>query len=209
MTVTAATRDMSCWRFGALWSRSEARQLLTGRLARPSGAAALVLLLGWLAVTVTVLPLVRQGYAGLGQVLIVGVGVVLVLFWWIMQGLVGVLAWRRAQRRWVVRSEVGVGAATAVPAGGGGWKLVCVVAQPTGCGLGRQLMTAVTETADLSSARLELDAVNGAAARFYSRWGFRPARRRMWSLDWLQGRRMERSPRSSSQAAPSSETRLA
>lgn len=197
MTATATTEQMSCWRFGALWSSSEARQLLGGRLARPSGATALVLLLGWLAVTVTVLPLLRHGHGDLGQVLIVGTGFVLVALWWVLQGLVGALAWRRAQRRWAIRSEVGIAAATAVPAARGGWKLVCVVTRPTGRGLGRQLMAAVTETADLSTTRLELDAVNDAAARFYRRAGFVPTRRRLRALSWLLGQRMERSPQAS------------
>lgn len=184
--------------FGALWVRSEARQLLSRHWRRPSAAPALVLDITWIVCLVMLVPVATQARTEAVAVtsLLGLLAAGFVALWYAAVLLGAAWTWRTADRRWWLHQPACAGqqAATAAAAarsrGDRRLELVNVVAYPAGRGLGEQLLTQISADLDAEGATCTLRAVNTAAARLYSRHGFTNQPRD--ALGWVLGRRMTR-----------------
>jgi len=125
-------------------------------------------------------------WPGQGELAIIGAATLVVVA--VVMGATEARHWRTAAwRSWQTTPDWHGGAYVAPPARRHGPMLMCVHAVPHTQGHGSQILTQVCQWADEHGLTLELKPSGPAAERFYKRFGFVKASRRVMKRECLPG----------------------
>ena len=173
------------WEFSLSWHRSEITEIMAGHLrsallipiAAGVEAAIIWALRDWI---------ICGNWPGQGELAMIGAATLVVVA--VIMVALEAHHWRTATwRSWQTTPDWHGGAYVAPPARRHGPMLMCVHAVPRTQGHGSQILTQVCQWADEQGLTLELKPSGSAAERFYKRFGFVKASRRVMRRECLSG----------------------
>ena len=173
------------WEFSLSWHRSEITEIMAGHLrsallipiAAGVEAAIIWALRDWI---------ICGNWPGQGELAMIGAATLVVVA--VIMVALEAHHWRTATwRSWQTTPDWHGGAYVAPPARRHGPMLMCVHAVPRTQGHGSQILTQVCQWADEHGLTLELKPSGPAAERFYKRFGFVKASRRVMRRECLSG----------------------
>ncbi|EGF74527.1 putative permease [Cutibacterium acnes HL099PA1] len=173
------------WEFSWSWHRSEITEIMAGRIRTAplvpiaAGVEAMIIwaLGGWI---------ISGNWPGWSELAMIGAATLVVVA--VIMVATEARRWRAAAwRSWQITPDWRGGAYVSPPTRRHGHMLMCVHAAPRNQGYGSQILTQVCQWADEQGLTLELKPSGSAAERFYKRFGFVKASRRVMRRECLSG----------------------